>query len=670
MFLFLITGMISAQSQNENNSGNKAPLTPLNLPVTFDDATVNYDLVDFGGNASNIEVDPVVPTNKVCKTIKTNTAVSWAGTTLGGSTGGFATAVPFAPGSTTMSMRFYSADAGIPIRMKVEDPIDGAKSVETEAVTTVANAWETLVFNFANQSPGTPAINYSYNYKKLSVFPNFGVTGAVAGNKTYYWDDVAFGGTAPTTINVTFQVQNPDATPVYLFGSWNNWGNWPGNLMTTVGTGYYATTVAISPNSNYEYIYVNGATPVKEILNASWSCTNGNPTNTNRVLALGDSDTTICFKWAQCNTCVAPVLIQVDLPVTFDNPNVNYDLVDFGGNASNIQSDPVVTTNMVCKTIKTIGAETWAGTTMGGSTGGFATAIPFVPGTTKMTMKVYSPDAGIAVRMKVEDPNDPTKSVETEDQTTVANAWETLEFDFANQAPGTAAINFGYTYKKCSVFFNFGVTGAVAGEKTYYFDDVAFNGIIPTNINVTFQVKSTDSVPVYVFGNWDNWGNWPGALMNSLGIGYSKTISMSANKTIEYLFVNGVGTKEVLDPAWPCTNGNALYTNRMTTVGSSDTTICFVWETCQTCVITSANSHIKDEIRVSMSKDGIKIFSDIYSEINQVGIYDLMGRSIYVSDKKMNANTLIPVELSAGSVYMVRVKINDQVAAFKGLIIN
>ena len=242
LFLFLITGMISAQSQNENNAGNKGPLTPLNLPVTFDDATVNYDLVDFGGNASNIEIDPVVPTNKVCKTIKTNTAVSWAGTTLGGSTGGFATAVPFAPGSTTMSMRFYSPDAGVPIRMKVEDPIDGTKSVETEAVTTVANAWETLVFNFANQSPGTPAINYSYNYKKLSVFPNFGVTGAIAGNKTYYWDDVAFGGTAPTTINVTFQVQNPDATPVYLFGSWNNWGNWPGYLMTVVGTGYYATT--------------------------------------------------------------------------------------------------------------------------------------------------------------------------------------------------------------------------------------------------------------------------------------------------------------------------------------------------------------------------------------------------------------------------------------------
>ena len=91
-------------------------------------------------------------------------------------------------------------------------------------------------------------------------------------------------------------------------------------------------------------------------------------------------------------------------------------------------------------------------------------------------MRVYSPDAGIKVRLKVEDAADPTRSVETEATTTVANNWETLTFDFANQAAGTAALNLAYTYKKASIFFNFGVTGATAGAKTYYFDDVAFPG--------------------------------------------------------------------------------------------------------------------------------------------------------------------------------------------------
>jgi hypothetical protein len=64
--------------------------------------------------------------------------------------------------------------------------------------------------------------------------------------------------------------------------------------------------------------------------------------------------------------------------------------------------------------------------------------------------------------------------VETETQTTKANAWETLTFDFANQVPGTAALNLSYKYNRLIAFFNFGKTGAAAGAQTYYFDDVLF----------------------------------------------------------------------------------------------------------------------------------------------------------------------------------------------------
>ncbi len=50
-----------------------------------------------------------------------------------------------------------------------------------------------------------------------------------------------------------------------------------------------------------------------------------------------------------------------------------------------------------------------------------------------MTVRVWSPDAGIQVRLKVEDAADNTKSVETEATTTVANDWD-MTFDFANPA--------------------------------------------------------------------------------------------------------------------------------------------------------------------------------------------------------------------------------------------
>ena len=84
-----------------------------------------------------------------------------------------------------------------------------------------------------------------------------------------------------------------------------------------------------------------------------------------------------------------------------------------------------------------------------------------------MTVRVYSPRAGIPVRLKVEDAADNTRSVETEALTTKVNAWETLTFDFANQASGTAALNLAYTYNKVSIFFDFGKTGAAGGAGTF-----------------------------------------------------------------------------------------------------------------------------------------------------------------------------------------------------------
>ena len=131
-------------------------------------------------------------------------------------------------------------------------------------------------------------------------------------------------------------------------------------------------------------------------------------------------------------------------------------------------ADPVNAANKVKKTTKPNGAETWAGTTMGA---GFTSRIPFTATATQMSINIYSPAAGIPVRLKVEDRHDNTKSVETETLTTVANAWETLVFDFANQATGTAALNLAYNYTMASVFFDFGTAGS---GKIFYWDDIKF----------------------------------------------------------------------------------------------------------------------------------------------------------------------------------------------------
>ena len=56
-------------------------------------------------------------------------------------------------------------------------------------MTQAANTWETLVFDFANQSAGTAALNLAYTYDMASVFFDFGNAGT---GSVFYWDDVTF----------------------------------------------------------------------------------------------------------------------------------------------------------------------------------------------------------------------------------------------------------------------------------------------------------------------------------------------------------------------------------------------------------------------------------------------------------------------------------------------
>jgi|UPI000482ADC4 hypothetical protein len=168
-------------------------LTQMNLPVTFDDSTVNYNLNSFGGTASSVVVDPTSSTNKVGKVIK-NAPETWAGSTLGVGVGasetGFSSAIPFTTTERRMNVRVWSPTAGIPVRLKVEVAGQSTQSVETEALTTVANDWQTMEFNFNNQATGTAAFNPAFAYNKASIFFNFGVAGS---GQIYYFDDMKFG---------------------------------------------------------------------------------------------------------------------------------------------------------------------------------------------------------------------------------------------------------------------------------------------------------------------------------------------------------------------------------------------------------------------------------------------------------------------------------------------
>jgi hypothetical protein len=168
-------------------------------------------------------------------------------------------------------------------------------------------------------------------------------------------------------------------------------------------------------------------------------------------------------------------LDQIDLPVTFDDPLVDYTVQDFGDPVSAstmLAVDPDDAANTVAMSAKPTGAPLWAGTTIGNPD--FASPIPFTPTETLMSVDVRVPVAGIPIRLKVEtadcpsDGSDVTCFAEADMFPTMADTWETLTWDF-----GPVGIDTTKTFLRASIFFDFGTEG---NDAVYLWDNVRFGG--------------------------------------------------------------------------------------------------------------------------------------------------------------------------------------------------
>ncbi|MFO1393147.1 MAG: hypothetical protein U1F09_05200 [Steroidobacteraceae bacterium] len=244
--------------------------------------------------------------------------------------------------------------------------------------------------------------------------------------------------------------------------------------------------------------------------------------------------------------------------ITFDSPTVTYTLTGFAGaEDSSVQPDPTDPANNVARVKRSATALEYAGTVVSTGVNLTAGTIPFTATDTKMTVRVYSPAAGITVRLKVEDAADPSpdpkvSGVETDATTTVANGWETLTFDFGNPAAGSLKPAV-WSYNRVIIFFNFGKTGAQAGAQTYYFDDVAFvssggggtcGTTAPTCAPITAipsgsVIIYSDGATVANFNPHPDWGQSP-------PVAFSEP-TIAGNKSLQYVWPGPTGLYEGLE---------------------------------------------------------------------------------------------------------------------------
>ena len=517
----------------------------MDLPVTFDEPTVTYGFIDFGGNSSDIVADPADPSNFCMETEKTVGANWWSGTTLavlGPPDVPFANPIPFTSTDTRMSIRVRAHASGIPVMLKAENNADGAIFVEAQATTTVANAWDTLFFDFGTPTNGV--LNLSNVYDKVTLFYNFVDPTGVGGGEVFYWDDVEFrggGGSGPglsqMELPVTFDDPTVDYSTIDFGGTASNFvtdptdpsnsvvetikgagsQTWAGTSLASPGSPEVAFASAIPFSSSEQTMSVRLWSPVAGVpvmlkiedqsnpgifveatatvavanvwdtLFFDYSAPSAGSLNlaaTYDKVALfwnfGTSGNDEIFYWDDVEFTgtggggPGPVLSQMELPVTFDDPTVNYSTVDFGGTASLFVADPTNASNNVVQTTKASGSQTWAGTSLavpGSPEVGFASAIPFSATEQTMSVRVWSPVAGIPVMLKVEDQTDGAIFVEATATVAVANVWDTLFFDYSAATNGV--LNLNATYDKVALFWNFGTSG---NDEVFYWDDVEFRG--------------------------------------------------------------------------------------------------------------------------------------------------------------------------------------------------
>ena len=242
-------------------------------------------------------------------------------------------------------------------------------------------------------------------------------------------------------------------------------------------TGTVGTPITLSATSSSSLTVSFSATPTSVCSVSGTSLTlAGAGTCTVKADQAGNTTYSAATQVSRDIVVSAPVVSTPSTTIaTFSETGVA--ATGFGNMDAAVIAEPTLTSNKVLQLVKPTNGETWAGATINTCGAGKIGTVPTLPLSSSnktMTLRVYSSVANVPVRMKLEDASDVTHSVETEATVTAANTWETLTFNFANQATGTAALNTAYTFNKASVFPNFGTT--VTAARTFYVDDLKFIG--------------------------------------------------------------------------------------------------------------------------------------------------------------------------------------------------
>ena len=188
---------------------------PIVLPITFDNAAINYAFETFNGASFEVVDNPALTgANTEASKVGaiTNSGANWEGGTFT-----LGTPVDFSGTNKTITMKFWS-DVALPVLLKFEGGVNGERQNEVVA-THGGTGWEELSFNFATDAvksyiDGSQGVGEAFvptgQYAKMVIFVDG--PGTTAG--TFYIDDIAKASSVltPPSLPVDFESTSLDYT--------------------------------------------------------------------------------------------------------------------------------------------------------------------------------------------------------------------------------------------------------------------------------------------------------------------------------------------------------------------------------------------------------------------------------------------------------------------------
>ncbi|WP_218599271.1 T9SS type A sorting domain-containing protein [Polaribacter sp. NJDZ03] len=192
-----------------------APAAPVagtaSLPLDFE-SEITWS--DFDGGVVSTVTNPYNNADNTSE--KVGKMVKFEGKTWGGSALTLSSAMDFA-NNDTFTMKVYSPRVGAKVLLKVENSGDAGINYSKEVLTTIANGWETLTFDYA-------AISKTASYKKLVIIFDNDIMGDGSENYTFYIDDISLSSSGVVIPKVALPLDFESAT---------TWGDFDGGAVTT-----------------------------------------------------------------------------------------------------------------------------------------------------------------------------------------------------------------------------------------------------------------------------------------------------------------------------------------------------------------------------------------------------------------------------------------------------